>query len=92
MYYPYNPSLHYTLASYKNLETFLYFRHFQQIMHHGASNTHCGYEQGFYRPNASSKYVEKRAAIIYSIMVKWGIAVPEYEDVVKESVGMDMPQ
>ena len=44
-----------------------------------------------YRPNGSSKYVEKRAAIIYNIMVKRGVVVPEYEDVLKESVGMDMP-
>jgi monofunctional biosynthetic peptidoglycan transglycosylase len=44
-----------------------------------------------YRPNGSSQYVEKRAAIIYNIMVKRGIVVPEYEDVLKESVGIDMP-
>jgi monofunctional biosynthetic peptidoglycan transglycosylase len=44
-----------------------------------------------YRPNGSSKYVEKRAAIIYNIMVKRGIVVPEYEDVLKESVGIDLP-
>lgn len=40
-----------------------------------------------YRPNGSSQYVEKRATIIYNIMVKRGIVVPEYEDVMKESVG-----
>jgi monofunctional biosynthetic peptidoglycan transglycosylase len=40
-----------------------------------------------YRPNGSSQYVEKRAAIIYNIMVKRGIVVPEYEDVMKESAG-----
>lgn len=44
-----------------------------------------------YRPTGSSQYVEKRAAIIYNIMVKRGIVVPEYEDVMKESIGMDIP-
>lgn len=44
-----------------------------------------------YRPNGSSQYVEKRATIIYNIMVKRGIVVPEYEDVIKESVGIDTP-
>lgn len=44
-----------------------------------------------YRPNGSSKYVEKRATIIFDIMVKRGIVVPEYEDVMKESMGIDIP-
>jgi monofunctional biosynthetic peptidoglycan transglycosylase len=44
-----------------------------------------------YRPNGSSKYVEKRATIIYDIMVRRGIVVPEYEDVMKESVSVDSP-
>ena len=44
-----------------------------------------------YRPNGSSKYVEKRATIIYDIMVKRGVVVPEYEDVMKESVSIDIP-
>jgi monofunctional biosynthetic peptidoglycan transglycosylase len=44
-----------------------------------------------YRPNGSSKYVEKRATIIYDIMVRRGVVVPEYEDVMKESVGFDIP-
>jgi len=44
-----------------------------------------------YRPNGSSQYVEKRAAIIYNIMVKRGVVVPEYEDAIKESVGINMP-
>jgi monofunctional biosynthetic peptidoglycan transglycosylase len=43
-----------------------------------------------YRPNGSSKYVEKRANIIYDIMVKRGIVVPEYEDVIKESPILDV--
>jgi len=34
-----------------------------------------------YRIDGSSKYVEKRAKIIYDIMVKRGIVEPEYEDV-----------
>jgi len=44
-----------------------------------------------YRPNGSSKYVEKRATIIYDIMVRRGIVVPEYEDVMKEPVSIDIP-
>jgi monofunctional biosynthetic peptidoglycan transglycosylase len=44
-----------------------------------------------YRPNGSSKYVEKRATIIYDIMLRRGVVVPEYEDVMKESVGIDLP-
>ena len=33
-----------------------------------------------YRVDGSSKYVERRAKIIYAIMVRRGIVVPEYED------------
>ena len=44
-----------------------------------------------YRPTSASKYVEKRATIIYDIMVKRGIVVPEYEDVIKESSTLDIP-
>jgi monofunctional biosynthetic peptidoglycan transglycosylase len=44
-----------------------------------------------YRPNGSSKYVEKRATIIYNVMVRRGIVVPEYEDVMSESAGTDVP-
>ena len=44
-----------------------------------------------YRPTGSSHYVEKRTAIIYNIMVKRGIVVPEYEDVIKESVNIELP-
>lgn len=43
-----------------------------------------------YRPTGASKYVEKRAKIIYDIMVKRGIVVPEYEDVIKESIPHDI--
>lgn len=43
-----------------------------------------------YRPTGPSKYVEKRANIIYGIMVKRGIVVPEYEDLIKESVAVDL--
>jgi len=43
-----------------------------------------------YRPTGPSKYVEKRATIIYNIMVKRGIVLPEYEDVIKESVTLDI--
>ena len=35
------------------------------------------------RVDGESRYVEKRAKIIYEIMVKRGIVVPEYEDVMK---------
>jgi monofunctional biosynthetic peptidoglycan transglycosylase len=38
-----------------------------------------------YRIDGSSKYVEKRAKIIYDIMVKRGIVEPEYDDVIKNS-------
>lgn len=44
-----------------------------------------------YRPTGSSQYVEKRATIIYDIMVRRGVVVPEYEDVMKESVSIDIP-
>lgn len=44
-----------------------------------------------YRPTGPSRYVEKRANIIYDIMVKRGIVVPEYEDVIKESVAVELP-
>jgi len=37
-----------------------------------------------YNPLGSSKYVENRANLIYNIMVKRGIVVPEYEEVIKE--------
>jgi monofunctional glycosyltransferase len=35
------------------------------------------------RADGESRYVEKRAKIIYDIMVKRGIVIPEYEDVMK---------
>jgi monofunctional biosynthetic peptidoglycan transglycosylase len=44
-----------------------------------------------YRPNGSSQYVEKRATIIYNIMVKRGIVVPEYEDLIKEPDSINVP-
>jgi monofunctional glycosyltransferase len=36
-----------------------------------------------YRVVGESRYVERRARIIYDIMVKRGIVIPEYEDVMK---------
>jgi len=39
-----------------------------------------------YRVDSGSGYAEKRARIIYEIMVKRGIVVPEYEDVFSEGV------
>jgi monofunctional biosynthetic peptidoglycan transglycosylase len=44
-----------------------------------------------YRPTGSSQYVEKRATIIYDIMVRRGVVVPEYEDVMKESINIELP-
>jgi monofunctional biosynthetic peptidoglycan transglycosylase len=38
-----------------------------------------------YNPLGSSRYVTHRSNLIYSIMVRRGIVVPEYEDVVDES-------
>lgn len=37
-----------------------------------------------YNPLGGSNYVENRASLIYNIMVKRGIVVPEYEEVIKE--------
>jgi len=36
-----------------------------------------------YSPTGTSKYVEKRAEIVYGIMVKRGIVIEEYEDLMK---------
>jgi len=36
-----------------------------------------------YNPTGTSKYVEKRAEIVYGIMVKRGIVIEEYEDIMK---------
>ena len=36
-----------------------------------------------YRVDGTSQYVERRAKVIYAIMAKRGIVVPEYEEVVK---------
>jgi hypothetical protein len=33
--------------------------------------------------SGTSKYVEKRAKIIYDIMVKRGIVIPEYDDIMR---------
>ena len=35
-----------------------------------------------YKPNSRSKYVRKRAKTIYRIMVRRGIVIPEYEEVI----------
>jgi len=37
-----------------------------------------------YKPNGDSKYVENRAERIYSIMVRRGIFIPEYEEIAEE--------
>jgi len=39
-----------------------------------------------YRVDGTSRYVQKRAKIIYDVMVKRGIVIPEYEDVMKQPV------
>lgn len=36
-----------------------------------------------YNPTGTSRYVENRSKIIYNIMVKRGIVIPEYEDVIR---------
>jgi len=38
-----------------------------------------------YNPLGDSKYVTSRSNLIYNIMVKRGIVVPEYEDVIEKS-------
>jgi monofunctional biosynthetic peptidoglycan transglycosylase len=45
-----------------------------------------------YKVNKDSGYVENRAERIYSIMVKRGIVIPEYEEVAKESDDSPAPQ
>lgn len=44
-----------------------------------------------YSVSGTSKYVEKRAKIIYDIMVKRGIVIPEYDDIMR-SPGYDQNQ
>ncbi len=39
-----------------------------------------------YNPSGDSKYIENRSRIIYSIMVKRGIVIPAYEDLVTEDM------
>jgi monofunctional biosynthetic peptidoglycan transglycosylase len=39
-----------------------------------------------YSPVGDSRFVEKRSDLIYSIMVRRGIVVPEYEDVIEEEI------
>jgi len=40
-----------------------------------------------FRADRDSKYVERRSRIIYDIMVRRGIVVPEYEEVLGEAIG-----
>lgn len=40
-----------------------------------------------YQRLGASRYLENRAAVIYSIMVRRGIVIPEYEDATRESEG-----
>ena len=37
-----------------------------------------------YKPNGTSKYVENQSERIYQIMVRRGIVIPEYDDVISE--------
>ncbi|NTW77713.1 MAG: hypothetical protein HGB33_08110, partial [Syntrophaceae bacterium] len=38
-----------------------------------------------YKPNSSSRYVENRSERIYRIMLRRGIVIQEYEEVIKEA-------
>lgn len=38
-----------------------------------------------YKPNGASRYVENQSERIYRIMVRRGIVIPEYEEVIKET-------
>jgi monofunctional biosynthetic peptidoglycan transglycosylase len=40
-----------------------------------------------YKPNSESKYVEDQSERIYQIMVRQGIVIPEYDEVIKEKNG-----
>lgn len=44
-----------------------------------------------YKVDGTSQYVEKRAQIIYDIMVRRGIVVPEYDEVVKQKDNGENP-
>jgi monofunctional biosynthetic peptidoglycan transglycosylase len=37
-----------------------------------------------YKPNGTSRYVENQSERIYQIMVRRGIVIPEYDDVISE--------
>ena len=43
-----------------------------------------------YKPEGTSRYVENQAERIYQIMVRQGIVIPEYEEVIREKNG-DIP-
>jgi monofunctional biosynthetic peptidoglycan transglycosylase len=45
-----------------------------------------------YKVTGNSRYVEKRSRVIYDIMVRRGIVVPEYEDIMKEPPEMEAQQ
>jgi monofunctional biosynthetic peptidoglycan transglycosylase len=38
-----------------------------------------------YKPNGTSRYVENQSEKIYQIMVRRGIVIPEYDDVISEN-------
>lgn len=44
-----------------------------------------------YKPNGASRYVENQSERIYSIMVRRGIVIPEYEEVVSEGADENAP-
>jgi monofunctional biosynthetic peptidoglycan transglycosylase len=44
-----------------------------------------------YRPDGRSRYATNRAEKIYSIMVRRGIVIEDYEEVMQEGTGKDMP-
>ncbi|MBE3085024.1 MAG: transglycosylase domain-containing protein, partial [Bacteroidetes bacterium] len=43
-----------------------------------------------YKPEGTSRYVENQAERIYQIMVRQGIVIPEYDEVIREKNG-DIP-
>jgi monofunctional glycosyltransferase len=45
-----------------------------------------------YKANGNSKYVESQADRIYQIMVRRGIVIPEYDEVIKESKDENSPE
>lgn len=45
-----------------------------------------------YKPNGNSRYVENQSERIYRIMLRRGIAIPDYEEVIKEAEEEKVPE